>query len=67
MDIPSWAFVSVGKSLVCFSPKSKPKPKPLIVINLETNNPVYEELLEVINDMMPKDNYLLNLCIELYT
>ncbi len=66
MEIPSWAFASAGKSLICSKPES------LIVADTKVKTPMpvmdtfYDEIIDVINDMIPKQNSLINLLIELY-
>ena len=81
MQIPSWAFASAGKSLIGYisetdlqvirhEPVRIPEP-------VRTTEPVrlpeplrdtfYDCIIEIINDIIPKQNTILNICIELYT
>lgn len=69
MEIPSWAFASAGKSLykpvqtTISRPVVKVQPPPVPVPVIDT---FYDEIIDAINDMIPKQSLLIDLLIELY-
>jgi|694.fasta_scaffold21400_9 hypothetical protein len=78
MEIPSWAFASAGKSLsqpertIVPIPVPVPVPVPVsvYVTKIKTPEPAiytfYDDILDTINDMIPKQSLLMSLLLELY-
>jgi hypothetical protein len=78
MEIPSWAFASAGKSLSQPErtivpipvPASAPVPVSVYVTKIKTPEPAidtfYDDILDTINDMIPKQSLLMSLLLELY-
>jgi hypothetical protein len=76
MEIPSWAFASAGKSLsqpertIVPIPVPAPAPVPVYVTKIKTPEPAidtfYDDILDTINDMIPKQSLLMSLLLELY-
>jgi hypothetical protein len=80
MEIPSWAFASAGKSLSqpertivpipVPAPAPAPAPVPVYVTKIKTPEPAiytfYDDILDTINDMIPKQSLLMSLLLELY-
>jgi hypothetical protein len=76
MEIPSWAFASAGKSLsqpertIVPIPVPVPVPVSVYVTKIKTPEPAiytfYDDILDTINDMIPKQSLLMSLLLELY-
>ena len=75
MEIPSWAFASAGQSLASSVTELErtiiPEPEPVSALKLQLQEPandtLYDEILYVINDMLPKRSAFVDMLIELYT
>jgi hypothetical protein len=75
MEIPSWAFASAGQSLAGsvselernIIPEPDPEPVPAVKIQEPAIDTLYDEIIHIINDMLPERNAFVDMLIELYT
>ena len=73
MEIPSWAFASAGKSLSASVSELAPAlvPAQVLAPKLQLQEPandtLYDEIIYIINDMIPKRTAFVDMLIELYT
>ncbi len=78
MQIPSWAFANAGKSLFGYKSETdlqvriiEPVKPVRIVEPVRIIGPIrdtiYHHLIELVDEIIPKQNAILNICIELYT
>ena len=73
MEIPSWAFASAGKALTGSVSEMEqtiipvPVPVPAFKIQEPAIYTFYDEIINIINDMLPERNAILEMLIELYT
>ena len=81
MEIPSWAFASAGQSLASsvtelertIIPEPEPAPAPIpapipkLQLKEPANDTLYDEIIYIINDMLPKRNAFVEMLIELFT
>ena len=71
MEIPSWAFASAGQSLAGSVSELErniiPEPVPAVKIQEPAIDTLYDEIIHIINDMLPERNAFVDMLIELYT
>ena len=73
MEIPSWAFASAGQSLASSVTELEQIiiPEPVPTPKLQPPEPdidtLYDEIKDIINDILPKRNAFVDMLIELYT
>lgn len=71
MEIPSWAFASAGQSLAGSVSELErniiPEPDPAVKIQEPAIDTLYDEIIHIINDMLPERNAFVDMLIELYT
>jgi hypothetical protein len=73
MEIPSWAFASAGQSLASSVTElersiiPEPEPEPTPKLQEPANDTLYDEIIYIINNMLPRRNVFVDMLIELYT